>query len=69
MPCSRKLERAEPGRRLVRELAGTPGSAAQSPNPALRSEWADDSRRIAELGDDKLVWPEIANADDTKLIW
>lgn len=69
MPCSRKLERAKPGRRLVRESAGTTGSAAQSPNPALRSEWADDSRRIAELGDDKLVWPEIANADDTKLIW
>lgn len=69
MPCSRKLELVKPGRRLVRESAGTSASADQSPNPALRSEWADDSRRIAELGDDELVWPEIANADDTKLIW
>lgn len=69
MPCSRKPETAQRVRCLIREATGIPASAARSPNPALRAESAGDSRRIAELGDDGLVWPEIANADDTKLIW
>lgn len=69
MPCNRKPEPAKRVRRLIREATGAPASAARSPKPALRSKWAGDSRRIAELGDDGLVWPEIANADDTKLIW
>lgn len=69
MPCSRKPEPAKRVHRLIREATGVPASAARSPNQALRSEWASDSRRVAELGDDGLVWPEIANADDIKLIW
>jgi antitoxin MazE len=34
-----------------------------------REGWADDARRIAEHGDDALVWPELANADDADLVW
>jgi len=40
--------------------------------PVRRSQregWADDARRIAEQGDDALVWPELANADDADLVW
>ena len=69
MPCSRKPEPAKRVSRSIREATVVAAAAARSPNLALRLEWAGDSRRIAELGDDGLVWPEIANADDTKLIW
>lgn len=34
-----------------------------------RDGWADDARRIAEQGDDALVWPEIANDGDHELVW
>jgi antitoxin MazE len=34
-----------------------------------RQGWADDARRIADAGDDGLVWPEIANHGDDKLVW
>ncbi|HEY5475568.1 MAG TPA: hypothetical protein VIK11_02530 [Tepidiformaceae bacterium] len=34
-----------------------------------REGWADDAKRLAEQGDDALVWPEVPNADDTDLIW
>ncbi|HEY5476640.1 MAG TPA: hypothetical protein VIK11_07970, partial [Tepidiformaceae bacterium] len=34
-----------------------------------RGGWADDAKRLAEQGDDALVWPEVANADDADLIW
>lgn len=34
-----------------------------------RAGWADDACRLAELGDDALVWPELANADDADLEW
>ena len=34
-----------------------------------REGWAKDSARIAQAGDDKLVWPEFGNADDTELVW
>ena len=34
-----------------------------------REGWAADSQRIAQLGDDGLVWPEFANADDQDLQW
>jgi antitoxin MazE len=34
-----------------------------------RAAWADDARRIAEAGDDALVLPEFANADDETLTW
>jgi len=34
-----------------------------------REGWADDARRIAEQGDDALVWPEFANDGDNELVW
>lgn len=34
-----------------------------------REGWADASRALAEAGDDGLVWPEFANADDETLTW
>ena len=34
-----------------------------------REGWAADARRLAEAGDDALVWPELANADDAGLVW
>lgn len=35
------------------------------PNP--REGWALDSQRIAQAGDDKLVWPEFASDGDSEL--
>ena len=34
-----------------------------------REGWADDARRLAQQGDDALVWPEVANEGDTELVW
>jgi antitoxin MazE len=34
-----------------------------------RTGWADAAKRIAEAGDDALVWPEFGNADDKDLKW
>lgn len=34
-----------------------------------RDGWAADSQRIAQTGDDALVWPEFTNADDEDLKW
>ena len=34
-----------------------------------REGWAADSQRIAQAGDDVLVWPEFANAGDASLQW
>ena len=34
-----------------------------------REGWAADSQRVAHAGDDALVWPEFANADDKNLKW
>ena len=34
-----------------------------------REGWADDARRLAEQGDDALVWPELTNEDDADLVW
>ena len=34
-----------------------------------RQGWAADSQRIAQAGDDALVLPEFANADDKDLKW
>jgi hypothetical protein len=47
---------------------------ARSPkrNPAKRpphNGWADAFQKIAEAGDDELVWPEFANAGDADLRW
>jgi antitoxin MazE len=34
-----------------------------------RAGWADAAKRIAEAGDDALVWPEFGNAGDADLKW
>lgn len=34
-----------------------------------REGWAADSQRVAQTGDDDLVWPEFGNADDKDLKW
>ena len=34
-----------------------------------RAGWAEAARRIAQAGDDALVWPEFSNADDADLKW
>ena len=34
-----------------------------------REGWAEDARRLAEQGDDALVWPEFANDADNPLVW
>ncbi len=34
-----------------------------------RAGWAEAAKRIAERGDDVLVWPEFGNADDADLEW
>ena len=34
-----------------------------------REGWAADAQRVAQLGDDTLVWPELANEGDATLDW
>jgi len=34
-----------------------------------RAGWAEQSKAIAEAGDDALVWPEFPNSDDDRLDW
>jgi antitoxin MazE len=34
-----------------------------------REGWAQDAQRLAQHGDDALVWPELANAGDAELSW
>lgn len=34
-----------------------------------RAAWAEQSKAIAEAGDDALVWPEFSNSDDDRLDW
>ena len=34
-----------------------------------RAGWAEASIRVAEAGDDALVWPEFGNIDDKTLDW
>lgn len=34
-----------------------------------RDGWAADAQRVAEAGDDALLWPDVANADDETLVW
>ena len=35
----------------------------------VRAGWAEDAQRLAQQGDDALVWPELANAEDADLAW
>jgi antitoxin MazE len=41
----------------------------RKPQQSPRQGWAEASRKLAEAGDDKLVWPEFANWDDENLQW
>lgn len=41
----------------------------RKPRRNPRQGWAEASRKIAEAGNDKLVWPEFANQDDGDLEW
>ena len=34
-----------------------------------REGWADDARRLAAQGNDVLIWPEVSNEGDDKLVW
>jgi len=34
-----------------------------------RQGWAEASRKVAEAGDDQLIWPEFGNRDDEDLKW
>lgn len=34
-----------------------------------REGWAAASKRIAQAGDDAMVWPEFGNANDASLQW
>ena len=34
-----------------------------------REGWAQDSQRVAQADDDKLVWPEFGNEGDAELVW
>ena len=34
-----------------------------------REGWADDARRLAAQGGDVLIWPEVSNEGDDKMVW
>lgn len=34
-----------------------------------RQSWAEASRKVAEAGDDQLIWPEFGNRDDADIQW
>ncbi|MQR01090.1 AbrB/MazE/SpoVT family DNA-binding domain-containing protein [Glaciimonas soli] len=39
------------------------------PEKTVRAGWAQASQKIADSGDDVLVWPDFANEDDQELVW
>jgi antitoxin MazE len=41
----------------------------RKPRAHPRSGWDEAGRKLAEMGDDGLVWPEFANGDDESLVW
>jgi antitoxin MazE len=47
----------------------TEATGRERPKRKPRVGWADASKKIAEAGDDALVWPEFPNADDNDLYW
>jgi len=34
-----------------------------------REGWAADARRLAAQGGDVLIWPEVSNEGDDKMVW
>ena len=41
----------------------------RAPSQPVRSGWAEASKAIAAAGDDDLIMPEFANADDQAITW
>ena len=41
----------------------------RKPQRIPRQGWAEASRKVAEAGDDKLIWPEFGNQEDGDLEW
>ncbi len=41
----------------------------QKPKKHPREGWAEESKMLAESGDDALVWPEFGNDGDADLEW
>jgi antitoxin MazE len=41
----------------------------RKPRRDPRQGWAEASRKVAEAGDDKLIWPEFGNQGDGDLEW
>jgi antitoxin MazE len=39
------------------------------PHKKVREGWAEASRKLASIGDDKLAWPELPNEGDAELAW
>jgi antitoxin MazE len=63
-----KLMLKEAGLEKEAEIAPERGAIVlRKPRLNPRKSWAEASRRIAEAGDDKLVWPEFGNRDDGDL--
>lgn len=41
----------------------------REPKKSVRFGWADAAKKIADDGDDALIWPEFSNEDDASLTW
>ena len=41
----------------------------RKPQQTPRQGWVEASHKLVQAGDDKLVWPEFSNQDDTDLQW
>ena len=39
------------------------------PTNKLRDGWANDAKRLAETGDDALLWPAFSSTDDEEWTW
>lgn len=50
--------KVEAGRIVIERVTGT-----------SRHGWAEDAQRLAEAGDDGLIWPEFGNIGDDALTW
>jgi antitoxin MazE len=65
-----KLILKEAGFENEAEIAIEQGAIVlRKPSRNPRQGWAEASRKLAEAGDDKLVWPEFANQGDGDLQW
>ena len=53
-------------RKKARESEGAFGTRSRV---GPRAGWAEAAKRLAESGDDVLIWPEFGNDEDTELEW